>query len=60
MKLSLTPTDVPFPSTTPMKDFGCPEDSPFSFSGTDHHPVLHHQTIEIFRSVVAATGTSMT
>ena len=41
---------------------GCPRDGPLfpGADGLDGQPLQHHETIEIFRSVIAATGTSMT
>eukprot|EP00439_Symbiodinium_sp_Y106_P077835 s2127_g16.t1 len=38
---------------------GCPRDGPL-FPGADGHPLQYYETVEIFLSVIAATGTSMT
>ena len=42
-----------------MKELGYTDDSPL-FPGRDGHPLQHHETTEIFRSVIHATGTVMT
>ena len=42
-----------------MKSLGYPDDAPL-FPGDDCQPLQHHQTVEIFRSVIEATGTTMT
>ena len=44
---------------TRMRSLGYPDDSPL-FPGHESQPLLHHQTVEIFRSVIEATGTTMT
>ena len=42
-----------------MKSLGYPDDSPL-FPGNESQPLQHYQTVEIFRSVIEATGTTMT
>ena len=44
---------------TRMRSLGYPDDSPL-FPGSDCQPLQHHQTVEIFRSVIEATTTMWT